>query len=371
VNAITGQAPLTFGAAAASRLGWRQLAFFHLALPVLLSLPQGFSRPGLQFSLPVSVLWWALTWTAAWTCSEAFSRLSAAALRPWRPPLWVVLLSGSLLAGLSSRFWTVPLFDLVATIEMPPMGEEYRTFPRSFSDPVYVGRLAQSLVSGSVAWLVANYVYERLTGVPRFAVSTAPRKWLRAGAMAEPLGGPRSVPLPGPDADRGPIGALSTSDPSVASAITATAVASATVPASPDVAAATRAVSPSTASPSAQDARELRQPVTAGEPRFLSRMARFPGTTLEQLLAVEAEDHYVKVHTTAGSELVYYRFADALEDLRAHDGLQVHRSFWVRRAAVERVDTHGRQWEVVLPRGLRVPVSRANQGALRLARLVR
>lgn len=360
MNAITGSIPLTFGAAAAGRLGWRQLAFFHLALPVLLSFPQGFSRPGLQFSLPVSVLWWALTWTTAWTCSEAFSRLSAAALRPWRPPLWVVLLSGSILAGLSSRFWTVPLFDLVATIEMPPMGEAYRTFPRSFSDPVYLGRLAQSLVSGSVAWLVANYVFERLTGVPRFAASTAPRSWRRAGtaeSTAAIPAEPRSVALGGVDAERVVVGVAPTT----------------AMPAPAATRVATMSTSQDASLASAEPAapRETHAPAVSREPRFLSRMTRFPGTTLEQLLAVEAEDHYVKVHTTAGSELVYYRFADALEDLRTHDGLQVHRSFWVRRAAVERVDTHGRQWEVVLPRGLRVPVSRANQGALRLARLVR
>jgi hypothetical protein len=326
---------MLYGSAAESRVTWRQLACFHLLAPVLCSLPQGFSSPGLQFSLPVSLLWWAATWTVAWTCNEVFTRLAAAAARPWRPPLWVVLLIGSCIAGFTSRFWTVPLFDLVSLLEMPPNGEMYRTVPRDLSDPAYVARLAQALVSGSVAWLVANSLFERLTGVVRFPESTAPRAWRqsRPESLAVPTVPMPAVAIP---ADAPPV----------------------VMPLAP-------AASPA---PAAAPGFEV---APSPEPRFLARMTRFPGTRIADVHAVEAEDHYVKVHTSAGAELVYYRFADALEDLRAHDGLQVHRSFWVRRGAIERVDVTGRQWEVVVPRGLRVPVSRANQGALRLAGLVR
>jgi hypothetical protein len=329
VNAISTPVHLAAEPASAGRLTPRQLAFFHLLLPVLLSLPQGFSQMvGLGFSLPMSILWWAATWLFAWTGYELVSRAAALALRPWRPPVWVVLLIGVLVFGLASRWWTVPLFNLVCLLEEPPLADAYRQTARSFSDPEYVARLAQSLFSGVVAWLVANHLFERITGVPRFAASTAPRAWLERREVATP--------------DEAPLAARTTGlEPSVPA------------PAGVPLAAAAGA------------------PVSLPEPRFLARMTKYPGTRLEQVLAVEAEDHYIKVHTEAGAELVYYRFADALDDLRAHDGLRVHRSFWVRRGAIERVDASGRQWELVLRRDLRVPVSRANQGALRLAGLVR
>jgi hypothetical protein len=54
------------------------------------------------------------------------------------------------------------------------------------------------------------------------------------------------------------------------------------------------------------------------------------------IYAVEAQDHYLRVHTGAGTELVLMRFGDALVEL---DGLgfQIHRSWWVSKEAIEDV----------------------------------
>lgn len=81
--------------------------------------------------------------------------------------------------------------------------------------------------------------------------------------------------------------------------------------------------------------------------------------TAAGIIAVEAQDHYVQVHTREGHELVLYRFRDALRDLKDMDGLQVHRSHWVRRSAVERVAKTGKKYALVLPNDLQVPVSRS------------
>ncbi|MEM9170116.1 MAG: LytTR family DNA-binding domain-containing protein [Pseudomonadota bacterium] len=52
------------------------------------------------------------------------------------------------------------------------------------------------------------------------------------------------------------------------------------------------------------------------------------------LLAVSAEGHYVRVHTTGGDHLLLLRFREALDALGVAEGGQVHRSWRVARDAV-------------------------------------
>lgn len=85
------------------------------------------------------------------------------------------------------------------------------------------------------------------------------------------------------------------------------------------------------------------------------------------LLAVEAEDHYLRLHLADGRRpLVHYRFRDAVLELAGLDGLQVHRGFWVAAAAVTGVERRdGRKWALRLSNGLSVPVSESHVGAVR------
>lgn len=93
--------------------------------------------------------------------------------------------------------------------------------------------------------------------------------------------------------------------------------------------------------------------------RLSPRLAR------ARLLAVEAEDHYLRIRTEAGSDLVLMRFGDALEALRACDGFRTHRSWWVARAAVDTVRWKGGRGELVLSDGSTAPVSRTYASALK------
>lgn len=77
-----------------------------------------------------------------------------------------------------------------------------------------------------------------------------------------------------------------------------------------------------------------------------------------RLIAIEAHDHYLKVHTDAGAELVTLRFADALDELARAHGWRVHRSWWVAADAVEEVRWRRGAGEMRLVGGLRAPVSR-------------
>jgi hypothetical protein len=77
-----------------------------------------------------------------------------------------------------------------------------------------------------------------------------------------------------------------------------------------------------------------------------------------RLLAVEAEDHYLRVHTDAGDELITARFSDALLELASLTGYQTHRSWWVAAGAIEAVRWRRGRGELRLETGLTVPVSR-------------
>lgn len=85
------------------------------------------------------------------------------------------------------------------------------------------------------------------------------------------------------------------------------------------------------------------------------------------LIAVEAEDHYLRVHTDAGEELVTARFSDALAELAAAPGFRTHRSWWVAAEAIDEVKWLRGRGEARLKCGLVVPISRGQAPAMKAA----
>ena len=83
-----------------------------------------------------------------------------------------------------------------------------------------------------------------------------------------------------------------------------------------------------------------------------------------RLIAIEAEDHYLRVHTDAGSDLILMRLGDAVAELDGLAGARVHRSWWVARDAVTDVQTTNGRTTLVLEHALSAPVSRNNRPAL-------
>lgn len=86
-----------------------------------------------------------------------------------------------------------------------------------------------------------------------------------------------------------------------------------------------------------------------------------------RLLALEAHDHFVRVHTDAGDELVSIRFSDAVAELDGAHGFRVHRSWWVAADAIRAARWRRGSGEVELENGLAVPVSRSGAPLLRAA----
>jgi hypothetical protein len=107
-------------------------------------------------------------------------------------------------------------------------------------------------------------------------------------------------------------------------------------------------------------------PTPSGAPapvRFLDRLPpKLKGATL---YAVEAEDHYLRLHTSKGSDLILLRMADAIVELDGIEGAQVHRSWWVAKDAVAEIKRADRRVRLVLKDGAEAPVSRPNISALR------
>lgn len=97
-------------------------------------------------------------------------------------------------------------------------------------------------------------------------------------------------------------------------------------------------------------------------PAFMLRVPLHLGT---DLVAIEAQDHYLRIHTRLGADLILCRFADALNELTEADGLQVHRSWWVAADAVQAMARDGARTFVTLANGVRVPVSRSFRAAVR------
>lgn len=85
------------------------------------------------------------------------------------------------------------------------------------------------------------------------------------------------------------------------------------------------------------------------------------------LQAIEAEDHYLRLHTAEGSRLIMMRLADAIEELHHVEGGQTHRSWWVSKHAVVSASRGRGRASLRLANGIIAPVSRTFAPALREA----
>lgn len=86
----------------------------------------------------------------------------------------------------------------------------------------------------------------------------------------------------------------------------------------------------------------------------------------DDVLALQMEDHYVRVHRSAGSELILMPLTRAIASVEA-DGLRTHRSWWVASHAVAAVEGNARSMRLRLSNGLVAPVARSAVTHLRTA----
>ena len=106
-------------------------------------------------------------------------------------------------------------------------------------------------------------------------------------------------------------------------------------------------------------------PAGSAPARFLQRLP--PKLRGADLYAVEAQDHYLRLHTSKGADLILMRLADAVAELDGLEGAQTHRSWWVARAAVDDARRGDGRGVLVLKSGVEAPVSRRFAQGLRAA----
>jgi hypothetical protein len=268
-----------------------QMFQFFVLFPCLLGAFNGAASIGFQQFVSVGhhMIYMVVFSLLSWNCSGLGSKFAALVLRPWQPPLMLVLLVGKLVGGFG-LWW--PLRDLVN------LGFESFLAPGSSFGPFWpppadnLGPWLGVTAQGIILWLLANWVDFRYRRVPRFGF-----------APPEPPAIPTPAGQPDPDS----------SDPAVNAA--------------------------------------------GSRPRLAARLPE--DLQSAEIIALEAEEHYTKVHTSGGAALLLLRFADAIAEMEPQPGLQVHRSFWISRQAVERVVRSGRRTSIQMRGGLEVPVSRS------------
>ena len=108
----------------------------------------------------------------------------------------------------------------------------------------------------------------------------------------------------------------------------------------------------------------VEQPAAAPEypPEFVSKL---PAAFRRDILALEAEDHYVRVHTLHGSALILMRLADAVAVIDPRLGLRVHRSWWVAKDGVRALERKPGRAIARLIDDTAVPISRTRLSAAR------
>ena len=98
---------------------------------------------------------------------------------------------------------------------------------------------------------------------------------------------------------------------------------------------------------------------THSRPTLYERLP--PKLRSAEIYALAAEDHYVRVITSKGDELVLMRLSDAIKETEPLKGLSPHRSYWVAEGGVKSV----KKSELILHTEQAVPISRSGMKLVR------
>ena len=92
---------------------------------------------------------------------------------------------------------------------------------------------------------------------------------------------------------------------------------------------------------------------------------RLPHHLGRDLVCITAQDHYLEVVARDGSEMLLMRIGDAVAELEAYDGLQIHRSHWVAKDAVVGNRRQDGRLYLKLANDRELPVSRSFQNQVK------
>lgn len=96
-------------------------------------------------------------------------------------------------------------------------------------------------------------------------------------------------------------------------------------------------------------------------------MALLPKDVRGEPIYLKSELHYLLVVTPSGKGLILYTLRDAMAELNGLRGLHPHRSYWVNSDYIKNLTRSGREAELVLTDGSKIPVSRYRVAEIRQA----
>lgn len=97
---------------------------------------------------------------------------------------------------------------------------------------------------------------------------------------------------------------------------------------------------------------------------------RLPLDKRAALVAISVEDHYVRIQTTKGEDMVLLRLSDAIREVGDTNGAQVHRSHWIAFDQVTSAKRVADRAVLTMTNGSEIPVSRANLPKIKEAGLL-
>lgn len=107
--------------------------------------------------------------------------------------------------------------------------------------------------------------------------------------------------------------------------------------------------------------RQQQPPNIPASPSIFERLA--PNLRSAEIYALSGEDHYVRIVTSKGEELVLMRLSDAIKEVAPVQGLSPHRSWWVAENGIEKITKS----KITLKTGLIAPISRNGLKTVRQA----
>lgn len=86
-------------------------------------------------------------------------------------------------------------------------------------------------------------------------------------------------------------------------------------------------------------------------------MLKAPQETYENIIAIKAEGHYIRLYNPKSSTLIHYVFKQAIKEMSEQEGSQIHRSWWIKHHAITKAQKSGKRYQLILSNDLSVPVS--------------
>ena len=83
-----------------------------------------------------------------------------------------------------------------------------------------------------------------------------------------------------------------------------------------------------------------------------------PKSLGEDIVRLQAQDHYVEIVTTEGRDLLMLKFTDCVEKLEPLNGFQCHRSHWISLKHCRAISSSGSAYVCQMSNGDKVPLSR-------------